>query len=53
MRVAARAVALALGALPAPLAAEAVIVVSSRQTTLNRGRILEFSASHKLALVSG
>jgi putative ABC transport system substrate-binding protein len=33
--------------------AEAVIVVSSRQTTLNRARILEFATSHKLILVGG
>jgi putative ABC transport system substrate-binding protein len=33
--------------------AEAIIVVSSRQMTLNRARILEFAASRKLPLVSG
>jgi ABC-type uncharacterized transport system substrate-binding protein len=33
--------------------AEAVIVVSSRQTTLNRARILEFAGSRKLPLVGG
>jgi putative ABC transport system substrate-binding protein len=33
--------------------AEAVIVVSSRQMTLNRARILEFARSNKLPLVTG
>jgi len=33
--------------------AEAIIVVSSRQTTLNRARILEFAVGHKLPLVGG
>jgi putative tryptophan/tyrosine transport system substrate-binding protein len=33
--------------------AEAIVVVSSRQTTLNRARILELARSHKLPLVGG
>jgi putative ABC transport system substrate-binding protein len=33
--------------------AEAIVVVSSRQTTLNRVRILELARSHKLPLVGG
>jgi hypothetical protein len=33
--------------------AQAVIVVSSRQMTLNRARILEFARSNALPLVSG
>jgi putative tryptophan/tyrosine transport system substrate-binding protein len=33
--------------------AEAIIVVSSRQTALNRARILEFAIGHKLPLVGG
>jgi putative ABC transport system substrate-binding protein len=32
---------------------QAIIVVSSRQMTLNRARILEFTQSHKLPLVAG
>jgi putative ABC transport system substrate-binding protein len=32
---------------------DAMIVVSSRQTTFSRTRILEFAGSHKLALVGG